>query len=87
MEKRNIFKDLLGREKLINGAIADAVYSTPYSWALVAYIDDSYHVSYHMIANTSKELIYLGSFKSHASKYQYGIRNKYKEISNHSDNT
>ena len=81
MEKRNIFRDLLGREKVINGSIADTVCSTPYSWALVAYIDDSCHVSYHMIANTSKELIYLGSFKSHTARYDYGIKYLFTEIS------
>ena len=81
MEKRNIFKDLLGREKLINGVIADAVCSTPYSWALVSYVDETKHVSYHMIANTSKELIYLGSFKSHTARYNYGIKYLFTEIS------
>ena len=81
MEKRNIFRDLLGREKLINGAIADAVCDTPYSWGLVSYVDDSCRVSYHMIANTGKELIYLGSFKSHTARYNYGIKYLFTEIS------
>ena len=81
MEKRNIFKDLLGREKLINGSIADAIATTPLSWGLVSYIDETNHVSYHMIANTGKELIYLGSFKSHTARYDYGIKYLFTEIS------